>query len=82
MKQNNLAARLQYVRLYVSGGHGLNITKSVGEGENGIQWKFTSKLDGLDFADDIALLSSTKHHIQEKTSHSGENITFRRKQQD
>ena len=35
--------------------------------DNGIRWKFTSKLDDLDFADDIALLSSTKNHIQTKT---------------
>ena len=27
--------------------------KLVGHGENGIRWKFTSKLDDLDFADDI-----------------------------
>ncbi|EDO42129.1 predicted protein [Nematostella vectensis] len=44
------------------------LRRSVGKGENGIRWKFTSKLDDLDFADDIALLSSTKHHIQEKTA--------------
>ena len=28
----------------------------------------TAKLNDLDFADDIALLSSTKHHIKEKTT--------------
>ena len=44
------------------------LRRSVGEGENGIRWKFASTLDDLDFADDIALLSSTKHHIQEKTA--------------
>ena len=44
------------------------LRRSFGEGENRIRWKFTSKLDDLDFADDIALLSSTKHHIQEKTA--------------
>jgi len=38
--------------------------RTVGGGENGIRWKFTSKLDDLDFADDIALLSSTKHQMQ------------------
>ena len=30
--------------------------KAVGGGENGIEWKLTSKLDDLDFADDIVLL--------------------------
>ena len=44
------------------------LRRSVGEGENEMRWKFTPKLDDLDFADDIALLSSTKHHIQEKTT--------------
>ena len=28
----------------------------IGSGENGIRWKFTSKLDDLDFADDSATL--------------------------
>ena len=32
----------------------------------GIRWKFTAKLEDLDFADDIALLSSSKQHIQAK----------------
>lgn len=40
--------------------------RTVGDGENGIRWKFTSKLDDLDFADDIALLSSTKQQMQHK----------------
>ena len=39
-----------------------------GNGENGIRWRFTSKLDDLDFADDIALISSTKQQIQNKTT--------------
>ena len=42
--------------------------RTVGEGENGIRWKLTSKLDDLDFADDVALLSSKRQHIQDKTS--------------
>ena len=33
----------------------------------GLRWKFTSVLEDLDYADDIALLSSTFQHIQEKT---------------
>lgn len=42
--------------------------RTVGNGENGIRWRFTSKLDDLDFADDIALISSTKQQIQDKTT--------------
>ena len=42
--------------------------RTVGKGENGIRWKLTSKLDDLEFADDIALLSSTKRQIQDKTT--------------
>ena len=34
----------------------------------GIQWKLTSVLEGLDFADDIALLSSRYVDIKDKTS--------------
>ena len=41
--------------------------RTVGNGENGLRWKFTKKLDDLDFADDIALISSTRSHIQKKT---------------
>ena len=44
------------------------VGRAVGSGENGIRWKFTSKLDDLDFADDIVLLSSTKQQIQDKTT--------------
>ena len=42
--------------------------RAVGGGENGIRWKLTSKLDDLDFAGDIVLLSSTKQQIQNKTT--------------
>ena len=41
--------------------------RTVQNGETGIRWKFTSKLDDLDFADDLALIASTKQHIQLKT---------------
>ena len=34
----------------------------------GIRWKMMSKLEDLDFADDIALLSSTHEHMQQKTT--------------
>ena len=33
----------------------------------GIRWTLFTKLDDLDFADDLALLSHTQQHIQEKT---------------
>ena len=39
--------------------------RTVGNGENGIRWRFTSKLDDLD---DIALISSTKQKLQDKTT--------------
>ena len=41
--------------------------RTVGHGENSIRWKFTSKLDDLDFADDVVLISSTKQQIEDKT---------------
>ena len=44
------------------------MNRSVGQGEDGIRWKFTSKLDDLDFADDIVLLSSTRQQLQNKTA--------------
>ena len=34
--------------------------------KNGIRWNFTSVLEDLDFADDIALISSKYEHIQSK----------------
>ena len=35
--------------------------------KTGIRWNFTSKLEDLDFADDIALMSSCYTHMQTKT---------------
>ena len=32
----------------------------------GLRWKFTSKLVDLNFADDVALISSTQRHVQLK----------------
>ena len=43
--------------------------------ETGIRWKFTTKLEDLDFADDIALLSSKFQHIQMKTNKLQENAS-------
>jgi hypothetical protein len=34
----------------------------------GIRWNISSTLEDLDFADDLALLSQTHHHLQEKTN--------------
>ena len=42
--------------------------KTVRNEENGIRWKFATKLDDLDYADDIALISSTKQQLQEKSN--------------
>ena len=39
----------------------------------GLRWKFTSKLEDLDFADDVALISSTQRHVQLKTNRLLEN---------
>jgi hypothetical protein len=33
-----------------------------------IRWNISSTLEDLDFADDLALLSQTHHHLQEKTN--------------
>ena len=42
--------------------------RTVGRGENGIRWKFTSKLDDVDFPDDVLLISCAKQQIQDKTA--------------
>ena len=42
--------------------------RTEGNGEDGIRWRFTYKLDDLYFADDIALIFSTKQQIQDKTT--------------
>ena len=44
------------------------------EGERtGIRWNFSSMLEDLDFADDLALLYSAMNHLQSKTSRLTEN---------
>jgi hypothetical protein len=40
--------------------------KTTKDKPRGIRWKITSKLEDLDFADDLALLSHTHQHIQDK----------------
>lgn len=46
------------------------IRKTVGNNMNGIRWRFTSPYmyDDLNFTDDIALISSIKQQIQDKTT--------------
>jgi len=34
----------------------------------GLKWNFRSKLEDIDFADDVALISSTQRHVQLKTN--------------
>ncbi|KAK3103798.1 hypothetical protein FSP39_021971 [Pinctada imbricata] len=50
--------------------------KATADNNTGIRWKFTSKLEDLDFADDIALISSSRQQIQTKTDRVN-NITER-----
>jgi len=42
--------------------------KTVTGTRTGIRWDFTTVLEDLDFADDIALLSSKMNHLQQKTT--------------
>ena len=43
------------------------IMRQTADQGNGIQWTFTEKLDDLDFADDLALLSHSHSQMQRKT---------------
>ena len=47
---------------------------TVKDGKTGLRWKFTSKLEDHDFADDVALISSTLRHVQLKTDRLVENV--------
>ena len=50
------------------------------EGNTGIRWEFSTKLEDLDFVDDIALLSSTRQHIPTKTdtlAHEAERVELK-----
>nr|XP_034311369.1 uncharacterized protein LOC117684225 [Crassostrea gigas] len=42
--------------------------ESTRDQNNGIRWKMENKLDDLDYADDLCLISSTHQHIQEKAT--------------
>ena len=44
------------------------MTNTVRNRRRGLRWRFTSMLEELDYADDIALLASTCAHMQEKSS--------------
>jgi len=47
---------------------------AVKEEGTGLRWKFTSKLEDIDFAgDDVALMSSTQRHVQLKANSLVEN---------
>ena len=46
------------------------MTKTVENDNNGIRWNFTTVSEDIDFADDPALLSSKKAHIQKKVDQS------------
>ncbi|VDP84816.1 unnamed protein product [Schistosoma mattheei] len=41
---------------------------STSQGKHGIQWTAVDRLDDLDFADDLALLSHTNQPMQMKTT--------------
>ena len=41
--------------------------KPTKEANTGIRWRFMYQLEDLDFADDIALISTTQHQMQKKT---------------
>ena len=47
--------------------------RTVSGANTGIRWKLWSKVDDLDFADDIALTSSTKCQIQKKVTNLSTN---------
>lgn len=46
--------------------------KAIKDGNTGIRWKMSSFLEDLDFADDLALISSKRVHIQTKVNNSGQ----------
>ena len=50
--------------------------RTVEEEGNGIRWDFSTALEDLIFADDIALISSTWSHMQRKTSRLKRNAVY------
>jgi hypothetical protein len=49
--------------------------RTIEEKPTGIRWNFTTKLEDLDFADDLALLSSKFQDVQQKTQSLHENTS-------
>ena len=49
------------------------MTKTTGERKRSLQWTFSKRLEDLDFADDISLLSQRCHDIQQKTDDTADN---------
>jgi len=45
--------------------------KTTKHGNTGIRWKFNNFIEDLDFANDLALISSSGRHIQTKVSNLG-----------
>ena len=45
--------------------------KTTKHGNTGIRWKFNNFREDLDFADNLALISSSGRHIQTKVSNLG-----------
>ena len=52
------------------------VRKSTAESNTEIRWNLTTKLDDVDYADDIALLSSTKEQLQRKFDNVGKYAYF------
>ena len=50
--------------------------RTVEEERNGLRWDFSTALEDLIFADDIALISSTWSHMQRKTSRLERNAVY------
>ena len=55
------------VWIYLLDSSGLDNEKHNSKKQNRVRWNFTSKLEDLDFADDIALMSSCYTHMQTET---------------
>ena len=47
------------------------VRKTTKHGKPDIRWKFNNLMEDLDFADDLALISSIRRHIQTKVSNLG-----------
>ncbi len=62
-------AGMQYFWVFVSLGNKLVMKRTVVHAGTGIRGKMTTTLEDLDFADDLALISSTFTQIQKKNNH-------------